>query len=54
MFGASGYIRGKRSAGNVRSRPGTGTYENRYLELHSDTDGKSWQEVDYGKGKGKS
>ena len=53
MFGASGYMRGMRGAGNVRSRPRTGTYENRYLALHSDTDGETWQEVDYGKGKGK-
>ena len=53
MFGASGYMRGMRGAGNVRSRPRTGTYENRYLELHSDTGGETWQEVDYGKGKGK-
>ena len=28
------------------------TYKNRYLALHSDTDGESWQEVDNGKGKG--
>ena len=53
MFGASGYMRGMRGAGNVRSRPRTGTYENRYRALHSDTDGETWQEVDYGKGKGK-
>ena len=28
-------------------------YIRRYLALHSDTDGETWQEVDYGKGKGK-
>ena len=46
-------MRGMRGVRNERVRPRTGTYENRYLVLHSDTDGESWQEVDNGKWKGK-
>ena len=46
-------MRGMRGVRNERVRPRTGTYENRYLTLHSNTDRESWQEVDNGKWKGK-
>ena len=42
-----------RSGRGAKPWSGTGTYENRYRTLNSESEGDAWQDVDNSKGKNK-
>ena len=46
MFGARGRMQNFRGGRGAGPRTRTGTYENRYHALHSDSEGDTWQLVD--------